>query len=83
MICGVFLLRYDRDRDFLVLAAAAVPAAPAAASRTHSCLHRPAAKPGGHRIPWAAPIRRLLVLTKRVRVPIICISCRAWFNPVM
>ena len=81
--CGVFLLCNDHDRDFFVLAAAAVPAAPAAASHTHTCLRRPASKPGRvDRFNWAA-LLPVLVLTKRVRVTIICIFGRAWFNPVL
>ena len=53
--------------------------AAAAASHTHTC--RLAATPGRvDRFTWAA---QLLVLTKRVRVHIICNVGRAWFNPVL
>ena len=70
MICGVFLLCNDHDRDSLRLPASPVPAAPYAASHHARVPLAPASKPGRvNRFTWAALV---LVLTKRVRVPIIC-----------
>ena len=71
----IYLLRYAPNRDFLVLAAAAAPAAPLIASISHAPIAG-----GVDRFKWSA---LLLVLTKRVRAPTICISGRAWFNPVL